>query len=142
MKKVFNCKYCNKENKWKHQTTNQFCNNTCSSLYQWENVTKPRIERGECTHNSGVALKRYLVEKRGEVCSECNQTPEWNGKPLTLQLDHIDGDSDNNFPENLRLLCPNCHSQSDNFGSKGKGSRYKKVTKRNTYLQDYKAGLV
>jgi hypothetical protein len=40
-----------------------------------------------------------------------------------LQLDHIDGDSDNNYPKNLRLLCPNCHAQTENFGSKGKGSK-------------------
>ena len=75
-------------------------------------------------------------------CSECGQEGTWNNKPLVLQLDHIDGDSDNNHPNNVRLLCPNCHTQTENFGSKGKGSRYKKVTKRNSYLREYKASVV
>lgn len=50
-----------------------------------------------------------------ELCSECQIGPEWNGRPLTLQLDHIDGDSSNNILDNLRYLCPNCHSQTDTF---------------------------
>jgi 5-methylcytosine-specific restriction endonuclease McrA len=84
------------------------------------------------------ALKKYLIEKFGEQCSECGQEGTWNNSPLVLQLDHIDGDSDNNFLKNLRLLCPNCHTQTENFGSKGQGSRYKKNTKRNLYLREYK----
>jgi endogenous inhibitor of DNA gyrase (YacG/DUF329 family) len=138
--KTFNCQYCGKENKWKHSTTNKFCNNACQGKYTWEYITKPKVERGECTHNSR-APKQYLIEKYGEKCFECGVESIWNNKPLVLQLDHIDGDSDNNYPKNLRLLCPNCHSQTENFGSKGKGSRYKKITKRNQYLQEYKASL-
>ena len=42
----------------------------------------------------------------------------YNGKPLTLQLDHIDGNPINNNLENLRFLCPNCHSQTDTFAGK------------------------
>lgn len=52
-------------------------------------------------------------------CAICKLPPIWNGKKLSLQLDHIDGDNVNNSRENLRLLCPNCHSQTDTF-SKGK----------------------
>jgi hypothetical protein len=136
--KVYNCLHCGSENKWGHSKTNKFCGPLCQSEYKWIHETKPRIERGECTHNSGVVLKKYLIEKHGEQCVECGQTSTHNNKPLMLQLDHIDGDSDNNYPRNLRLLCPNCHSQTENFGSKGKGSRYKKVSKRNQYLQEYK----
>jgi 5-methylcytosine-specific restriction endonuclease McrA len=54
-----------------------------------------------------------------EECSECKLPPLWNGKKLTLQLDHIDGDKTNNAQSNLRLLCPNCHAQTHTF-SKGK----------------------
>lgn len=136
--RVYNCLQCGKENNAGSSKLNKFCDNKCQGLHKWENETKPKIERGECTHNSGLTLKKYLIEKNGENCAECNTGAVYNNKPLTLQIDHIDGDSDNNFPSNLRLLCPNCHSQTPNFGSKGKGSRYKKVTKRNTYLQEYK----
>lgn len=44
----------------------------------------------------------------------------WNNKPLTLILDHIDKCRDNNIPENLRLLCPNCDSQLDTKGGRNK----------------------
>jgi hypothetical protein len=60
-------------------------------------------------------LKLGLLENK---CYECGIGPEWNGKPLSLQLDHINGASDDNRLENLRMLCPNCHTQTETFGSK------------------------
>ena len=50
-----------------------------------------------------------------------------------MQLDHIDGNSDNNFLDNLRLLCPNCHTQTETFST-----RQKKNTVRNRYLRKSK----
>ena len=44
--------------------------------------------------------------------------PNWNGKPLSLQVDHTDGNNKNNFPNNVRLVCPNCHSQTETFAGK------------------------
>jgi hypothetical protein len=62
--------------------------------------------------------KRLLVEGLMEnKCSECG-IEEWNGKQIVNELDHIDGISDNHLKENLRLLCPNCHSQTDTFRGK------------------------
>ncbi len=60
-------------------------------------------------------LQAGLLEDR---CSICGILPEWQGKPLTLQLDHIDGDRTNNSQANLRIVCPNCHAQTPTF-SKG-----------------------
>lgn len=51
------------------------------------------------------------------ICSICGLENVWEGKKLTLQLDHIDGNYNNNKLENLRFLCPNCHSQTDTYGA-------------------------
>lgn len=67
-------------------------------------------------------LRRALLESgRCYVCAVCKCPPEWQGNPLTLQIDHMDGDWLNNEPNNVRFICPNCHSQTSNFGSKNIG---------------------
>lgn len=70
---------------------------------------------------TGARLRKALIEAGIEPkCTECGVGEEWNGKPLTLQVDHRDGRYWNNRIENLRFNCPNCHSQTDNYGSKNK----------------------
>jgi len=82
--KKYNCLHCSSENIWGHSKVNKFCNNICQGEYKWQNETVPRIERGECTHNSATDLKKYLVETRGEKCEDCGQLPTHNNKPLVL----------------------------------------------------------
>ena len=65
---------------------------------------------------SGVLL-RNLIKIRGRKCEKCGLT-EWLEQPINLQVHHIDGDKCNNCLDNLQLLCLNCHSYTDNFGSK------------------------
>jgi hypothetical protein len=55
-----------------------------------------------------------------KLCAECGLGPEWNGNPLTLQLDHINGDSRDHRLENLRVVCPNCHSQTLTYAGRNK----------------------
>ena len=60
-------------------------------------------------------IKNGLLE---EKCSKCGLGPVWQGDFIRLQLDHINGVNNDNRIQNLRLLCPNCHSQTSNFGSR------------------------
>ncbi|WP_369181740.1 HNH endonuclease signature motif containing protein [Streptomyces mutabilis] len=56
-----------------------------------------------------------------EQCALCGTGTVWRGRPLSLEVDHIDGDWRDNRIENLRFLCPNCHSTTDNYRGRGKG---------------------
>ncbi len=70
------------------------------------------------SRTNAARLRRALIESGIPYhCSECSQLPIWNGKDLTLQVDHRDGDCLNNQASNLRFLCPNCHTQTDTFCS-------------------------
>lgn len=56
-------------------------------------------------------IKKHLIEDRGHKCESCG-LDIWLGQSIVLELDHIDGDRTNNLYSNLKLLCPNCHSQT------------------------------
>lgn len=64
--------------------------------------------------------RRILLKRRGDKCEECGLS-EWRDIKISVQVHHIDGNSDNNFEDNLKLLCPNCHSITPNFGRKNLG---------------------
>lgn len=67
-------------------------------------------------------LKQRLIKetKWPYVCVLCKNTGTWQNQILILQMDHINGIHTDNRLENLRLLCPNCHSQTDTFMGKNK----------------------
>ncbi len=74
-------------------------------------------------------LRRSLIETgRLHECSVCGQEPSWRGYPLVLQVDHINGDWKDNTPENLRFLCPNCHSQ-ESLTHEARNRKHSKCTK-------------
>jgi len=60
-----------------------------------------------------AGIKEDICEIKG-----CGVGAFWNGKPITLELDHINGINDDNRIENLRIICPNCHSQTETYRSK------------------------
>jgi len=70
-----------------------------------------------------LILKKNLLEYK---CTKCNNDGTWNGEDLTLQLDHINGIRTDQRLENLRWLCPNCHSQTDTYTSKNRNHTSKK----------------
>lgn len=70
-------------------------------------------------YNTGALKKRLLNEGiLKNICSICGIFPIWNGKELKFQLDHINGSPRDHRIENLRIICPNCHSQTDTFAGK------------------------
>lgn len=67
-----------------------------------------------------ASRREYLKRERGHKCEVCKRK-SWMKKKIPLELDHIDGDCRNNIKENLRLICPNCHAQTDTYKGKNVG---------------------
>lgn len=81
-------------------------------------VNKKDLFRENCKHARSILrrtiLKEGLIPYKCEICG----VTEWNDKTLSLELDHINGINNDNRLENLRFLCPNCHSQTSTYGSR------------------------
>ncbi len=118
-KKEYICKRCTKIY-YTFTKSSSFCSNTCRSLNKRETVTLPLFFAGLITNEPTI---RKLVKLTQEYkCVSCGVGETYNNLPIVLQVDHIDGNSDNNLPPNLRLLCPNCHSQTKSYSGRNKGS--------------------
>lgn len=111
----------------------------------WNKNPENPVYRGKylpklCEHSSlSSANVKELVYRLGlkeNKCEICGIT-EWQGKPIICELHHISGDSTDNRLENLQILCPNCHSQTDNFRSR---NRSKKVLSAQEETFDVEAG--
>lgn len=80
--------------------------------------------------------KEILIRERGHMCEICKNT-EWLGKPITIELDHIDGNNVNNEKDNLRLVCPNCHSQTDTWRGRNANKGKRKISEE-TLIEIFK----
>lgn len=96
----------------------------CSTSCQQDHYYRQRVSKWLAGKDPGYStigtvkpfIKRWLREKHHNQCSRCgwNQTSSFTGK-VPLEVEHIDGDWTNNTPENLDLLCPNCHSLTSTY---------------------------
>src|SRR5574337_228364 len=77
-------------------------------------LTDILVKHGNPYNTSMLRLRLISENILSNQCSKCGIST-WQGEPLSLHLDHIDGDNNNNLIENLRLLCPNCHSQTPTY---------------------------
>jgi hypothetical protein len=116
------------------QTSNEkYCSRTCAAKqqggkrgpYKNRKVVQPKVTTmdkvmsGKCSTRE--TIRKYIAKARGYKCEHCGVS-EWNNKPITLIVDHIDGNAGNNDPTNIQLLCPNCNSQTSTFGGRNKGN--------------------
>lgn len=89
-------------------------------------TTRERRKRAEDWRNGTLVVtdprvtRNLFLEFVDYKCNNCCLT-SWNNRPITLDLDHVDGDYTNNTFANLRFLCPNCHSQTDTYKAKNYG---------------------
>jgi len=122
------CLYCGEE----ISSIKKYCSNKCQQSYLRSNYIKSWQE-GEISGENGVIWKNlsssiriYIFEKYNNKCCICGwgETNTFSNT-IPLEIDHIDGDSKNNSEDNLRLICPNCHSLTKNYRglNKGKGTR-------------------
>lgn len=138
-KKIYHCLNCNYELKGQNS---QYCSVKCQNTRRFNlyiSRWKTGLEDGSMGVNTkGISrhIRRFLLEKFRNKCSRCN----WNKiHPKTLvvplEINHIDGNAENNLEENLELICPNCHALTPNFRNlnKGKGRKW-----RLTYIKLHK----
>lgn len=126
--KKYYCLNCGKELiNQSSASTHKFCNSKCLSEFKYKEYIK-KWKNGEEDGMKGASatslhIRRYLFEKNNYKCELCGwgeENPYSHAIPL--EIHHIDGDCTNNKEENLQLLCPNCHSLTDNFRSLNKNA--------------------
>lgn len=127
------CRECGKAPRCRFYT---YCSNKCQFDYQYRRYIESWRDGRIIVRTKNVSgyLKRYLREKYKDRCALCL----WSERnvitdKVPLEVDHIDGDADNNEESNLHLLCPNCHSLTAHFRNlnKGRGRKWRLISIRN-----------
>jgi hypothetical protein len=132
--KTIKCLRCGIELKPNHPKQ-IYCSHICSTEYKKEKTYENYLNNQEQYYGKHdlSSLKNWFLKDQDYKCDICNINNNWNGFELIFVLDHIDGNADNNYRENLRLVCPNCDSQLDTFKSKNKNS-----SRKERYILQYK----
>jgi|TARA_Y100000310_G_C19973545_1_gene486566 5-methylcytosine-specific restriction endonuclease McrA len=120
------CKFCGQEIRHKKYGVNykQYCNNKCQRDHNYQSYIKEWLEesRDGSRGNTQISqhIRRWMHERANDKCEKCGWN-EWNKftNKVPLQVNHIDGNALNHRPENLELICPNCHSLTETYGYTG-----------------------
>jgi len=117
------CLNCNKELPSRRNTRNKYCDNHCQQEYQNNQRINDWLYDNKSWGEMKVPnwAKKHLININGRKCSSCDLS-SWKDLPITLEVNHIDGDAANNNIKNLELLCPNCHSITDTYKGKNRGN--------------------
>jgi len=117
--KKYTCLNCDKECDFGNSKSNKYCSNKCQGEYNFKHIILEKFNSGLIEWRE--TLRKCLSYTVGYYCNVCKLN-DWLGKPITLVVDHKDGNAGNNLPENLQLLCPNCNAQSEFFSGANKGN--------------------
>ena len=126
-RKIKYCPYCGKEIPV-GKNHNTYCNQECANAAKRENAINAWLRGEESgTKKNGQlsqTIRNYLLEQANYQCELCgwHEINTTTGK-VPLEVHHVDGDYENNRPENLQVLCPNCHSLTPNFKALNKSER-------------------
>lgn len=119
---VYKCTYCGSDVKRSRTFTGAvFCNNKCQNAHNKDVSIQNWLLTGENIPGKKT-LKEWLLKEQDNKCNNCGIPPMWDNKPLVFDLEHKDGNSENNHRDNLELLCPNCHSQTATFKGRNRGN--------------------
>jgi hypothetical protein len=121
---TFKCLSCGVEGLPKRQNQNKYCSIKCQQSYIYNTFISDWLsgkESGVVKNGTKGAIKRYILSEQDNKCNHCGNS-DWMGKKLVLELEHKDGNSDNNARSNLECLCPNCHSLTPTYRNKNKGN--------------------
>lgn len=123
-KKKHFCVCCGNEIKNKTYAKRKYCSNKCQQNYEYQEWIKKYKKDNSIAKSSlwgqiPVQLRRYIFEKFNNKCCKCGWGPYT--KRIPLEVDHIDGNSENNSESNLQLLCPNCHSLTSTYRGANRG---------------------
>ena len=128
------CKQCDKAIPYENRR-NVFCNHSCATTHlnnkRYITIKRYCKQCNKLINNTDYCVdcartnkfndgqlkynRKYLLNLRGNKCEQCGLS-EWNGKEIPVDIHHIDGNRNNNFPNNLIILCRNCHGQTNTFG--------------------------
>lgn len=141
------CALCSTPISFGGRLNRKFCSRRCAgtvngSVYVKRARTQPRCEKcGKIHNNKGMLcrfhtmerriesglvhsrpiLRKWLISKFGAKCAIC-AIEKWLGQPAPLEIDHMDGNPTNDLPDNLRMVCPNCHAMMPTSKGRNRGN--------------------
>jgi len=119
-KETYICRNCGIEKRATYSSNGFYCSNKCQGEYTTKQADEDWLNGNTEIYRTNASRRRALTRLYGHQCNVCG-IKEWQGKPIVLELEHKDGNGDNNSLENLCLICPNCHSQTNTYKNKNKG---------------------